>query len=54
MSEILALIVGVVIGFAFVALHDDVVLVNFNVDGTKWVKHDGKKYNLFNAEGGAE
>lgn len=54
MSVIIPLISGFILGFLCVAKHDDVVLVEFNVDGTKWITHAGKKYNLVETEGGGK
>lgn len=52
MSVFISLLIGFVLGVVFVVRKDDVVLINRNVDGSKWVKHDGKKYSLFLEAGG--
>lgn len=58
MSEVIALIIGLVVGGCivgdFIWSNKDVVLVNYNMDGSKWIRQEGKKFALIELKGDAQ
>lgn len=58
MSDLTAMIMGFLLGASavvyFISSNKDVQMVNFNSDGSKWVKHDKKTYDLVERKAVAE